>query len=97
MTASSAPVTLASRAARCKEVLGQEVGNEVVLLDLAGEHYYGLNPVGARIWTLLPEAANLAAVLDTLCAEFDAPRERIETDLLALVESLREAGLISVT
>ncbi|MBZ0087681.1 MAG: PqqD family protein [Thermomonas sp.] len=96
MTASRAPVTLSHRASISDEVLAQEVGDEVVLLDLAGERYFGLDPVGTRIWALLPDAANLGAVLDNLCAEFDAPRERIEADLLALIAALCEAGLVTV-
>jgi len=89
-------VTLGNRVTPSDEVLAQEVGDEVVLLDLAGERYFGLDPVGTRIWTLLPDAANLGVVLDCLCEEFDAPRERIETDLLALIAALSEAGLVAV-
>ena len=95
MTATHAPVTLASRITPSGDVLAQEVGDEVVLLDLAGERYFGLDPVGTRIWALLPEATDLATVLDSLCVEFDAPRERIEADLLALTESLLDAGLVT--
>ncbi len=96
MTATPAAVTLASRISPSDEVLAQEVADEIVLLDLAGERYFGLDPVGTRIWALLPDASDLSAVLDALCAEFDAPRERIETDLLALIDSLRDAGLVTV-
>lgn len=96
MTASPAPVTLAHRVTTSDEVLAQEVGDEVVLLDLAGERYFGLDPVGTRIWNLLPDSADLTGVLTQLCAEFNAPREQIETDLLALVAALREAGLVTV-
>ena len=96
MTVTSPPVTLASRVSASDDVLVQEVGGEVVLLDLASERYFGLDPVGTRIWTLLPDCSNLDAVLAQLCAEFDAPREQIESDLLALANSLAEAGLVTV-
>jgi hypothetical protein len=74
----------------------QAVGDEVVLLDLASERYFGLDPVGTRIWELLPERENLADVLASLCEEFDAEPLRIEQDLLTLVQALSEAGLVSV-
>lgn len=96
MTATPAAVTLASHILPSDEVLAQEVADEIVLLDLAGERYFGLDPVGTRIWALLPDASDLSAVLDALCAEFDAPRERIAADLLALIAALREAGLVTV-
>jgi hypothetical protein len=76
------------------DVLFQEVGDETVLLDLASENYFGLNPVCARIWQLIGDGATLQSVFDALVTEFDAEPERIRGDLLALVEELGRAGLI---
>lgn len=90
------PPTLAQRASPSSEVLVREVGGEAVLLDLASESYFGLDPVGTRIWALLGESESLQAVADVLCAEYDAAPERIQDDLLALVARLAEAGLVTV-
>ena len=96
MTATQPSVTLASKATPSDEVLIQEVGGESVLLDLASERYFGLNPVGTRIWALLDEHDTLQAIADTLCAEFDAEPERIRGDLVILISELAEAGLVKV-
>lgn len=96
MTAVSLHPTLAHHVTISTDVLAQEVGDEMVLLDLASERYFGLDPVGTRIWALLPDCATLGDVLNHLCAEFDASRTQIETDLLALAASLAEAGLVTV-
>ena len=96
MTASPHRVTLEDRAQCSGEVLVQEVGGEAVLLDLASERYFGLDPIGTRIWQLLADAPSLQQVHATLCGEFDAPAERIQADLLALVGQLNEAGLVQV-
>jgi hypothetical protein len=32
-------------------VLAQEVGEEIVLLDLNSDTYFGLDATGSRIWT----------------------------------------------
>lgn len=96
MTATNPSVTLASRIVVSDEVLMQEVGDEVVLLDLAGELYFGLDPVGTRIWQLMPECESLQAIHARLCEEFDAPSALIGQDLLALVTQLCEAGLVKV-
>ena len=96
MTASPHRVTLEDRAQCSGEVLVQEVGGEAVLLDLASERYFGLDPIGTRIWQLLADAPALAQVHATLCGEFDAPAERIQADLLALVQELAVAGLVEI-
>jgi hypothetical protein len=76
------------------DVLFQEVGEETVLLDLAGGSYFGLNEVGARIWQLIGDGATLQSVFEALVAEFDAEPERIRADLLVLVDELAKAGLV---
>lgn len=77
------------------EVVAREVGGEMVLLDLASGLYFGLDPVGARIWEMLSGGPHsLAQLCDAIEAEFDAPRERIESDLMALAAQLREQELI---
>ncbi|MCA0197305.1 MAG: PqqD family protein [Proteobacteria bacterium] len=97
MTAAPARVTLDHQVQCSGEVLMQEVGGEAVLLDLTSERYFGLDPVGTRIWQLLADTPSLAQVHATLCHEFDATPERIGEDLLALVGQLNEAGLVLVS
>ncbi len=94
MPATPASVTLDRVFAHSSDVLFQEVGGEAVLLDLASETYFGLNPVGTRIWQLIGEGAALQSIRDALVAEYDAPPEQIESDLLTLTAQLSEAGLV---
>ena len=79
-----------------KDVLFQEVSGETVLLDLASEQYFGLDEVGTRVWQLLNEGQSLGAMLDVLLGEYEVERERLETDVRALLDSLIEAGLVEL-
>ena len=94
MTARPRSVTLADRVRVSDDVLMQDVAGEAVLLDLAGERYFGLDAVGTRIWQLIDELGQLQAVHDRLCAEFDADPVLIGDDLLQLVDDLLAAGLL---
>ena len=94
MTARPADVTFDTILRRSDDVLFQEVGGEAVLLDLASEQYFGLDPVGTRIWELLDGQAALGDVHASLCAEYDAEAARIGEDLLALAGALAAAGLV---
>jgi hypothetical protein len=76
------------------DVLSQEVCGETVLLDLAGEAYFGLNEVGTRIWQLLKEGCTATEVVDALEREFDAARDVLEADVAALIEQMLKEGII---
>jgi hypothetical protein len=77
-----------------KDVLFQEVSGETVLLDLASEKYFGLDPVGTRVWQLLNDGQGFAAMVDVLLEEYDVERARLEADVRDLLGALLEAGLI---
>lgn len=79
------------------QVLARDVGEETVILDLASGTYFGLNPVGARMWQSMVAGKTLAAVCDAIEAEYQATRPEIEKDLEKLVDELASRGLISVS
>jgi len=58
------------------EVMFQELGGEMVPLDLASERYFGLDEVGARIWVLLKEHGALQTVFEAMLVEYDVGTER---------------------
>ena len=79
-----------------KDVVAREVGGEMVLLDLKSGQYFGLDIVGGRIWEHLSERPHdLAELCDLIENEFDAPRDQIEADLLALAQQLSDQQLIT--
>jgi hypothetical protein len=89
-------ITLESIVVRSPEVLFQNLDGEAVLLDLASESYFGLNPVGTRIWELLDGDRRLRDALEVLSAEYEVERTRLEGDLLALIDQLAGAGLVTL-
>ena len=78
------------------QVMARTVGDETVSLDLASGTYYGLDPVGARMWQLMSEGQPLAAICNLLLDEYEVTREALEGDILRLTEELRAKGLVSL-
>ena len=72
-----------------------DLGGEAAILHLQTAIYYGLDPVGARIWDLLRTPRTLAEIRDAILAEYDVEPARCERDLRGLLEKLAAAGLIS--
>jgi hypothetical protein len=77
------------------EVVFKPVGEEMVLLDFQSGMYYGLDPVGVRIWQLIAAQRPLGDIVETLLAEYDVTRAELERDVDALVEELERRGLVS--
>jgi hypothetical protein len=72
----------------------QTVGNEVVVLNLGTERYYGLNDTAAAMWHLLLEHGGLSVVAAVLAAEYAAEEVVIRADLNRLVTQLMGVGLV---
>lgn len=78
------------------DVLFQELQGESVLLNLKSGVYFGLDKVGTRVWQLIRENKDLAAVLDSMVQEYDVTAEKCSQDLLDLVAKMVEQGLVTI-
>jgi len=79
------------------DVLFQELQGEAVLLNLKSGVYFGLDPVGTRIWKLFAEHEVLSEVAQAVVAEYDVAEDRCSEDLLKLVDDLEKQELVSVS
>ena len=74
--------------------MARQVGEETVILNLEGGVYYGLDPVGARMWQLMAEGQTLAGICNTMLDEFEVERGVLEQDILRIARELLDQGLI---
>lgn len=79
-----------------KDQVSTNLSGEAVILGMRDGVYYGLDPVGARIWDMLQAPHAIGDVAERIAAAYDVSRERAETDLLALAAQLLERGLLEV-
>ncbi|WP_263808711.1 PqqD family protein [Salinibacter sp.] len=73
-----------------------EVDGESVILDLEEGVYYGLNPVGARIWSEIQEPTAVEEITAAITAEYDVDADRCRGDVLSLLRDLGENDLVEV-
>lgn len=86
---------MARRPTRAEGIVARTMEGQAVLLDLSTEEYYSLNEVGSRIWELADGEHTVAAMVDTIVAEYEAEREQVSADVLDLLDELSEEGLVS--
>ena len=78
------------------DLVSTELGGETVILHLGDGVYYGLDPVGTRIWSLIQTPQSVVQVRDALLEEYDVAPDRCLSDLLALLQDLANRNLIEV-
>jgi hypothetical protein len=79
-----------------KDQISCYLTEETAILDVKLGIYYGLNPVGTRIWQLIQEPRTVYEVRDALLEEYEVAPERCERDVLALLQELASKGLIEI-
>lgn len=80
-----------------KEKRYSKLNEEVVILDLKSESYYGLNHVGATIWQSLQKPKTVSEIQDLILNKYDVESEQCDRDLITFLEELKHQGLIEVT
>ena len=78
------------------DVLGSELGSEVVMLSLRDGTYYGLEDVGAEVWRLIQAPKTIRSIVDSLVDTYDVDARRCRADVITLVIDLRARGLVEV-
>lgn len=77
-----------------EDVFYQPMDDEVVLLNLKSQQYYGLDEMGSRIWHLLLECGDIQTVVDLICDEYYVDRDRALGDIQLMVKDFCDVGLM---
>lgn len=94
MNYDSATVEDERRPGRTEHVVGQEAGNQTVLLHLHDGKYFSLDTVGGRIWQLCDGRRTVSEVAAAISDEFDVDRATAASDVAELLDELERERLI---
>ena len=76
------------------DVQGTTMDGETVLLDLSSGRYYTLNRLGSVIWEQCMRRQAISVIHAALCERFEVGSAQALDDLVALVNTLIEEGLL---
>jgi hypothetical protein len=82
---------------RADGLVSCDLDGETALMSVANGKYYGLDPIGSRIWVLLEEARPVAAMCALLVAEYDVELHQCQSDVLGFLNDLAQDNLIEIT
>ena len=74
-----------------------EVDGELVALHINNGTCYGFHVTATRIWSLIESPQLLSQLEDKLLEEFDVDRETCRGQLIEMLTSLEEDGLVELS
>ena len=77
------------------EVLFSKIDEEVVLMSIAADSYFGLDPVGSYIWELLEkQPSSFDELVQLLVEEYDVDEQTCRNDVKKFIDEMSEKKLI---
>ena len=89
-------IQLSSTVVCAEENLCCNLQGEAVVLNLKSGTYFGLNPLGTRIWELIGESAKVSDVHLQLLKEYEVNASQCEAELLSFLNELQANDLIKI-
>lgn len=81
---------------RREGVISCNVAAETVLLDINSGIYFGLDPVGTSIWTIIEVPRSIREIRDALLNEYDVGADACAAAVLRLAKAMAAKGLVTV-
>ena len=81
---------------RSDDVNAAHVGEEMVMMRLESDYYYGMDDIGRRVWELLEAPMSATDLSEKLMKEYKVSQEECEADLLEFLTKLQEEGIVRV-
>jgi hypothetical protein len=77
-----------------KDLLSSKIDDEVIIMGLQTDKYYGLDAIASRIWELLEEPRSLDELVSLLREEYEVEEDICRQETLALLQDLSSQKLI---
>lgn len=77
-----------------EDIVARRIEDELIIVPISSgigdmeDELYTLNETGIAIWEKIDGERTFEQIIGTLAEEYDAPREKIERDVLGLVTEL---------
>ena len=89
-------ISISTQVKASQDQVSCELNNEAAILDMKTGIYYGLDPVGARIWELIQQPRAVSSIIASLLDEYDVAEADCTQDVLALLTHLQEHQLVEI-
>jgi len=77
-------------------VFAQEVDDEMIIMDVESENYFGLDAIGTQMWQILVEDSSLANLKKMILKMYNVKEDVLEQDIEIFISKLLKNKLITL-
>jgi hypothetical protein len=81
---------------RNNEIISSDMDDETVMMNIEKGEYYGINPIGSRIWELIETPRKVSNICEKLCEEYDVTQEKCNNDVMHFLNHMAEKKIITI-
>jgi hypothetical protein len=79
---------------RNSQIIDGSLEDNLVMMHIEKGKYFGLNPVGKRIWEIIEHPKSFIEITEILQAEFEVTPEQCETEVRKFLEKMEKSDLV---
>jgi len=96
MNNTQATIILDTTVVQAKDVVSEELGEEVVMLRLESNAYYSTNDIGAEIWKRIAQPIRVRDLVANLMQAFDVNEAQCAQDVLHFLNYAYDEGTVII-
>jgi len=81
---------------RMPDQVSCDLSGEAVILNLNSGMYYGIDEIGAVVWSALEEPRTLQYLREVILNGYDVDQATCDRDVTAFLKDMQTAGLIEI-
>ena len=81
---------------KTSDIITSKMDDELLMMSMKNNAYYGLNSVGRDIWELLESTQTLDSLCEALMKKYSVSLELCHDNVTALINRLEEKGLVQI-
>jgi hypothetical protein len=90
-------VSLSGLISRKEGIVSSKLKDEVVMLDIEQGKYFGLDPVGAKIWEIIEEPSSIECIIENILAEYNVDEDVCKRDVQEFLIKMNELMMIEIS
>ena len=79
---------------RNNQIIDGSLEDNLVMMHIEKGKYFGLNPVGKRIWEIIEQPSSFTEITEILRAEFEVTPEQCESEVREFLEKMEKLDLV---